>query len=51
MAKRRQVILDSIRKKLQLIRAAALHQYPVGDIDSMLAEIESGYDQETQPES
>jgi len=31
------------RKKLEVIRAAAQHDYPVGDIDSMLAEIEKGY--------
>ena len=30
-------------KKLELIRAAAEHEYPVGDIGSMLAEIEKGY--------
>src|SRR5438067_12232596 len=30
-------------KKLEVIRAAAQHDYPVGDIDSMLAEIEKGY--------
>jgi hypothetical protein len=31
------------RKKLEVIRAAARHEYPTGDIDSLLAEIESGY--------
>lgn len=30
-------------KKLEVIRAAARHDYPVSDIDSMLAEIERGY--------
>jgi hypothetical protein len=30
-------------KKLGVIRAAARHDYPSGDIDSMLAQIESGY--------
>jgi hypothetical protein len=30
-------------KKLEVIRAAARYDYPSGDIDRMLAEIESGY--------
>jgi hypothetical protein len=30
-------------KKLEVVRAAARHQFPAGDIESMLAEIESGY--------
>jgi hypothetical protein len=30
-------------KKLEVIRAAARHDYPVSDIDRMLAEIEKGY--------
>jgi hypothetical protein len=30
-------------KKLEVIRRAAEHDYPAGDIDYMLAEIESGY--------
>lgn len=30
-------------KKLEVIRAAARHDYPSGDIDGMLAGIESGY--------
>jgi hypothetical protein len=28
---------------LEIIRAAAQHDYPVADIDDMLAEIERGY--------
>ena len=32
-----------VSKKLEVIRAAAGHEYPVGDIGSMLAEIENGY--------
>jgi hypothetical protein len=32
-----------VGKKLEVIRAAAQHDYPVADIDGMLAEIESGY--------
>jgi len=30
-------------KKLEVIRAAARHDFPSADIDLMLAEIESGY--------
>jgi len=30
-------------EKLEIIRAAAQHDYPVTDIDDMLAEIERGY--------
>ncbi|MFZ3201807.1 MAG: antitoxin [Candidatus Acidiferrales bacterium] len=30
-------------KKLEIIRAAVQHAYPSGDIETMLAEIESGY--------
>ncbi len=30
-------------KKLEVIRAAARHDFPTADIDQMLAEIESGY--------
>jgi hypothetical protein len=32
-----------IADKLKAIRAAAQHDHPVGDVDSMLAEIEMGY--------
>jgi hypothetical protein len=32
-----------IRKKLEVVRAAAKHSYPTGDIDQMIAEIEQGY--------
>ena len=37
-----------IDKKLEVIRAAARHSYPVGDITEMLAEIEKGYGGNTQ---
>jgi Ribbon-helix-helix protein, copG family len=40
---RRREPLGSVAKKLEVIRAAARHDYPVSDIDGMLAEIESGY--------
>lgn len=40
---RRREPLGSVGKKLEVIRAAARHDYPVSDIDGMLAEIEKGY--------
>jgi hypothetical protein len=36
-------------KKLEVIRTAAQHDYPVGDIDTMLSEIEKGYGTGPQP--
>lgn len=42
MARRRQP-LGGIGKKLEVIRAAARHEYPVSEIGGMLAEIEKGY--------
>jgi hypothetical protein len=41
---RRREPLGDIGKKLEIIRAAAKHDYPVSDIDTMLAEIEKGYE-------
>jgi hypothetical protein len=41
-ARRRQPIVDP-RRKLEAIRSAARHSFPVGDIEQMLAEIETGY--------
>lgn len=41
-ARRRQPQRDA-EKKLKAIRAAARHSFPSGDIEQMLAEIESGY--------
>lgn len=32
-----------VRKKLDVVRAAARHSYPTADIDQMIAEIEDGY--------
>jgi hypothetical protein len=40
---RRREPLGTTGKKLEVIRAAAQHDYPTGDIDTMLAEIERGY--------
>jgi hypothetical protein len=33
----------AVGKKLEVIRAAARHEFPSADIDRMLAEIKSGY--------
>ena len=41
-ARRQEPRLDAERK-LEAIRAAVRHQFPAGDIQQMLAEIESGY--------
>jgi len=46
---RRREPLGSIGKKLEIIRAAARCDYPVSDIDGMLAEIERGYFTDAQP--
>jgi len=40
---RRHEPAGGVSKKLEIIRAAAEHEYPVSDIGSMLAEIEKGY--------
>ena len=40
---RRQEPMGSISKKLDSVRIAAQHEYPAGDIQTMLAEIEAGY--------
>ena len=48
LARRREPTGDA-GKKLEVIRAAARHDYPSGDIDSMLSEIESGYGAGTRP--
>ena len=42
LARRREPSSD-IAKKLAVIRAAVRCNFPTGDIESMLAEIESGY--------
>jgi hypothetical protein len=41
LARRREPLGD-VGKKLEIIRAAAKHEFPTGDIDTMLAEIEQG---------
>jgi len=35
--------MGNAREKLLAVRDAALHDFPVSDIDQMLAEIEQGY--------
>lgn len=42
LARRREPIVD-VGKKLEIIRAAARHDFPSCDIETMLAEIQSGY--------
>jgi hypothetical protein len=42
LARRREPI-GNTGKKLDVIRAAAQHDFPVSDIEGMLAEIEKGY--------
>ena len=46
-AARRQVPGTDTRKKLEVVRAAAQHSLPTGDIQQLLVEIECGYLQET----
>ena len=46
---RRREPLGGAGKKLEVIRAAAKHDYPVSDIDGMLVEIERGYGMGTHP--
>ena len=48
LARRREPLGDA-GKKLAAIRAAAKHDYPTGDIDRMLSEIEKGYGTGPQP--
>jgi hypothetical protein len=42
-AARRREPLGDAGRKLEVVRSGALHDYPVADIDQMLAEIERGY--------
>ena len=48
LARRREPLGD-VEKKLGAIRAAARHESPTSDIDTMLAEIERGYSAGQQP--
>jgi hypothetical protein len=40
---RRREPQGDVEKKLAAIRAAVKHEFPAGDIETMLAEIEQGY--------
>lgn len=40
---RRREPLEGPDRKLEVMRIAVKHEFPTGDIDSMLAEIEPGY--------
>ena len=42
-AARRREPSSTAGKKLAVIRAAVRHEFPSGDVETMLAEIESGY--------
>ena len=42
LARRREPV-GAVSKKLEIIRAAVQNDYPVRDIDDMLADIEGGY--------
>jgi hypothetical protein len=48
LAHRRESV-GSVGKKLEVIRAAARLNYPTGDIDRMLAEIEMRYGSDAHP--
>jgi hypothetical protein len=48
LARRRDPV-GSVSKKLEVIHAAAQHDYPVSEIDGMLAEIERGYGTAAHP--
>ncbi len=48
LAQRREPVGD-VGKKIEVIRTAARGDYPTGDIDRMLAEIEAGYERGAQP--
>ncbi len=40
---RREEPIGAVVKKLEAVRLATQHQFPSGEIDEMLAEIEAGY--------
>lgn len=48
LARRREPVGD-VEKKIAAIRAAARHESPTPDIDTMLAEIERGYSSGQKP--
>lgn len=46
---RRHEPLGDVKKKLDVVRAAAQHDFPTCDLDQMLTEIESGYSSDRKP--
>ncbi len=48
VARRREPV-GRTTKKLEAIRAAAQYQFPAGDIEDMLSQIEQGYGHSNQP--
>jgi len=46
---RRREPLGEMGKKLDAVRAAARHEFPTGDIEVMLEQIESGYNGAERP--
>jgi len=46
-AARHQVSITATKKKLRVIRCAAQHAFPTGDIDQLLREIGEGYQPNT----
>ena len=46
---RRREPQGDVEKKLAAVRAAVKHEFPTGDIETMLAEIEQGYLTDKQP--
>ena len=42
-AAQRQVPLTDAKKKLGVVRSATRHEFPTGDIDQILREIDQGY--------
>jgi len=41
----RDTVYPETGRKLRAVREAAAHDYPVGEIDALLAQIERGYDE------
>lgn len=48
---RRGESVGGVTKKLEAIRLAVQHEYPVSDIDDMLSEIDQGYTGGSRPKS
>ncbi|MFH1572337.1 MAG: antitoxin [Acidobacteriota bacterium] len=48
-AARRREPSGEVKKRLEIVRAAARHSYPTGDIDQMTADTERGYGTGSEP--